>query len=107
MLIMTFICILWGKSRCEKYNNSVSFSCLQKMAPNLEHVSTFVFLDLETTDLIYNKRIPEITEISMLAVSRDALMMEKPEIPRVMPKILLQFLPVGYIDPKASQITGK
>ena len=69
---------------------------------------TFVFLDLETTDLIRRSKIPEIIEISMLAVSRGALKSsDKSELPRVIHKLSVPLRPRNKIQPRAAEITSK
>ncbi|XP_002737131.1 uncharacterized protein LOC100371579 [Saccoglossus kowalevskii] len=68
-------------------------------------INSFVFMDLETTTLIqYNKPLPKITEIALVAVSREALMTEG-DI-RIVDKLVMCVDPLDQIVPIASQMTG-
>ncbi|XP_077983028.1 three prime repair exonuclease 2-like [Glandiceps talaboti] len=67
-------------------------------------IKTFVFVDVETTDLIsHNKPMPRITEIAMVAVHRKALV--SLEDIRLKDKLLLCVDPITEINRRASEIT--
>lgn len=69
-------------------------------------LGSFVFLDLETTDLI-GLKTPKITEISLIACSRKHLLdTKRGELPRVLHKQTLCLNPQRMIHPKASESTG-
>lgn len=73
---------------------------------NLTDLASFVFLDVETTGLPGIKA-PKITEISMIACSKDHLLHTKHgELPRVMHKQSFCLNPQRIIHPKASETTG-
>ncbi|VDN18075.1 unnamed protein product [Dibothriocephalus latus] len=58
------------------------------------YFSTFVFMDIGTTGLPTHQFHPNITELSLLAISRDALEDEK-DVPRYQNKLVLCFHPRG------------
>ncbi|XP_039450796.1 three prime repair exonuclease 2 [Culex pipiens pallens] len=69
-------------------------------------LSSFVFFDLETTD-IPGLKTPKITELSLIACSKLHLLQTKHgEIPRVLHKQTFCLNPQRLIHPKASEITG-
>lgn len=71
-------------------------------------ISTYAFLDLETTGLLSDRNQPQITEISIIAVHRHEL--ENPaceNTPRVLNKLTIAFRPSKRIDPYASELTGE
>ncbi|XP_066585864.1 three-prime repair exonuclease 1-like isoform X2 [Prorops nasuta] len=70
-------------------------------------IQTFIFLDLETTGLIINSKYPLITEISLIAVGRDAFCEENvKELPRVLHKIVLPVNPNIQIPENVQKITN-
>ena len=76
------------------------------MATN--QVSTFIFLDLESTGLGGNGKQPRITELSLVAVHRDNLQDPcKGDIPRVLNKLTLCTYPMKVVEPEAAHITGQ
>lgn len=69
-------------------------------------LSSFVFFDLETTD-IPGLKTPKITEISLIACSKQHLLDSKHgDVPRVLHKQTFCLNPQRMIHPKASEITG-
>lgn len=69
-------------------------------------LGSFVFFDLETTDLIGIKT-PKITEISLIACSRKHLLdTKRGELPRVLHKQTFCLNPQRMIHPRASETTG-
>ncbi|XP_070552829.1 uncharacterized protein [Ptychodera flava] len=72
---------------------------------NRPPIKTFVFLDLETTDLIsYYRPMPRITEIAMLAVHREGLASTNET--RIIDKLVMCIDPVDDIHTRAAEITG-
>ncbi|CAB0037046.1 unnamed protein product [Trichogramma brassicae] len=72
-------------------------------------IDTFVFFDLETTDLIRGSLMPRILELSMVAVSRNSLQSDKRDrmaLPRVMQKLTLIFNPMQAINYHASMVSN-
>ncbi|XP_078033013.1 three-prime repair exonuclease 1 [Augochlora pura] len=67
---------------------------------------TCIFFDLETTGLIVGKHMPKITELSLIAVSRNAICDETSSLPRVLSKLVLPINPVREISAKVESITG-
>ncbi len=68
-------------------------------------ISTFVFLDFETTGLLIDR--PRITELSLLAVHRlDLLAGSGATFPRTVNKLTLCLNPQKQIGQVARQITG-
>ena len=73
-------------------------------------IDTFIFFDLETTDLIRGTQLPMITELSMVAVSRDSLKAKKATktaMPRILQKLTIPIRPTESINPTASSISGQ
>ncbi|XP_058464341.1 three-prime repair exonuclease 1-like [Malaya genurostris] len=69
-------------------------------------VNSFVFFDLETTDLP-GLQTPKITEISLIACSKQHILdTKRGDIPRVLHKQTLCLNPQRVIHPKASEATG-
>lgn len=66
-------------------------------------VDTFVFFDLETTGLWQNGQSPEITQLAMVACSRDEF---GSGTVNIISKLNLYFNPIIPIEMVASQITG-
>ncbi|KAL7288452.1 hypothetical protein TKK_0017534 [Trichogramma kaykai] len=72
-------------------------------------IDTFVFFDLETTDLIKGSLMPRILELSMVAVSRNSLQSDKRNrmaLPRIMQKLTLIFNPMQPINYHASMVSN-
>lgn len=70
----------------------------------MEPIRTFVFFDVETTGLASPV---QITELAMVAVSRSTLLRDNNgQLPRVMPKLVIQVKPTKGIESKAVEITG-
>ncbi|KYN06493.1 PREDICTED: uncharacterized protein LOC108782965 [Cyphomyrmex costatus] len=67
-------------------------------------VQTFVFFDLETTGLIQENVMPRITEIALVAVSKDSLCNSNFP-PRVLHKLVLPVNPQKVIPVKVQHIT--
>ncbi|XP_014784354.1 three-prime repair exonuclease 1 [Octopus bimaculoides] len=65
-------------------------------------INTFVFFDLETTGLNEIGNRPKITELAMIAVSRNELSYTRP---RVLNNLRLCFYPNKLITPAASKLT--
>ncbi|CAH0596852.1 unnamed protein product [Chrysodeixis includens] len=74
----------------------------------MDRIETYVFIDLETTGLPkHESNQTRITELSMVAVSRDHVMKATPEeLPRVLNKFTKCFNPERPINPKSAEITG-
>ncbi|XP_048515619.1 three-prime repair exonuclease 1 isoform X1 [Athalia rosae] len=73
---------------------------------NSSEIRTFIFFDLETTGLIQGSNMPRITEMSLVATSRNSLLSEDGKLPRVMHKLLIPLEPSQEIPPIVSRITG-
>ncbi|XP_046734844.1 three prime repair exonuclease 2 [Diprion similis] len=69
-------------------------------------IQTFVFFDLETTGLIHGSSMPKITEISLVATSRDSLFSRDHRLPRVLHKLLIPVQPMRLIPLIVSEKTG-
>lgn len=70
-------------------------------------IQTFVFFDLETTGLIEGSNIPKITEMSLIASSRNSFLFNKNgTLPRVLHKLTIPLQPLRLIPLIVSQITG-
>ncbi|XP_015586072.1 uncharacterized protein LOC107263408 [Cephus cinctus] len=74
--------------------------------PNYNEIKTFVFFDLETTGLIRGKIMPGITEISLIAVSREAILEKNGKLPRVSHKLIMPINPKKTIPDIVTNITG-
>ena len=73
-------------------------------------IDTFVFFDLETTDFIRGTTMPKITELSMVAASRNSLTSDrrnKLAVPRVLHKLTIPICPTKPINPQASFVSSK
>lgn len=73
------------------------------------NIDTFVFFDLETSDLIKGHRMPRITELSMVATDRNSLksdMRDKLALPRIMHKLTIPICPNTPIHQQASFASG-
>lgn len=73
-------------------------------------IDTFVFFDLETTDLIRGSKMPKITELSMVATSRHHLRSDsrnKFALPRILNKLTIPICPMEPITPQASYFSSK
>ncbi|XP_024871036.1 uncharacterized protein LOC112454073 [Temnothorax curvispinosus] len=69
-------------------------------------IQTFVFFDLETTGLIQGKVMPKITEIALVAVSRESICNgNKNFMPRVLHKMVLPVNPRKVIPPNVEHLT--
>ncbi|KAL0102055.1 hypothetical protein PUN28_018536 [Cardiocondyla obscurior] len=66
-------------------------------------IQTFVFLDLETTGLIEKSSMPKITEVALVAVSRESICKGFP--PRILHKLVVPINPNRIIPPNVEQIT--
>ncbi|CAG9792616.1 unnamed protein product [Diatraea saccharalis] len=71
-------------------------------------ISTYVFLDLETTGLpVEEHNKTKITEISMVAVKREHVLDTRPGAsPRVQNKVTLCLNPGRFIHPDCTKVTG-
>ena len=70
-----------------------------------QQIHTFVFLDLESSGLQGTR--PRITELSLVAVHRDALMEEdQGHLRRVVDKLTLCVFPMKPIPPRVTEISG-
>ncbi|XP_033326094.2 three-prime repair exonuclease 1 isoform X1 [Megalopta genalis] len=72
---------------------------------NKKMFQTCIFFDLETTGLI-TKCMPKITELSLIAVSRNAISVETGTLPRVLSKLVLPINPVKEIPKAIETLTG-
>lgn len=72
----------------------------------MSQIETFIFFDIETTGL---RPLVEITELAMIAISRDALLQAgiPGAFPRVMGKLVIHAKPSKAIESEAKAITGK
>lgn len=71
-------------------------------------IQTFVFFDLETTGLIQEKVMPRITEIALVAVSRESICNgNKISLPRVLHKLVLPVNPRKVIPPHVEHLTSE
>lgn len=70
-------------------------------------LGSFVFFDVETTGLPQGSKMPKITEMSLIACSRQHLLETKyGELPRVLHKQTFCLNPSKMIEPRAAEITG-
>lgn len=74
----------------------------------MPEIKTFLFLDLETTGLpLYEGNRTKITEISMIGVSKEAILnCDTNTTPRVLHKLTLCLNPAKMIHPDTTRITG-
>lgn len=70
-------------------------------------IKSFVFFDLETTDLIKGSKYPKITELAMVAISRDDLKVPQQKLPRILSKVVIPVCPNAEIPKIVTQITSK
>lgn len=68
-------------------------------------IKTFIFFDLETTGLI-GIIMPKITELSLIAVSKNAISKTKDNLPRVLHKLVMPIHPNLNISLQINKITG-
>lgn len=68
-------------------------------------IKTFVFFDIETTGLIKKDRMPRITELSFIAVTRDNMCLKKNKLPRVLQTLTVPINPNETIPPKVENLT--
>ncbi|XP_039305026.1 uncharacterized protein LOC105202324 [Solenopsis invicta] len=69
-------------------------------------IETFVFFDLETTNLIQANVMPRITEVALVAVSRESIFScNKNSLPRVLHKLVLPVNPQRIIPPHVEDMT--
>ena len=69
-------------------------------------IRTFIFFDLETTGLIKHNAMPKITEMSLIAVSRNNIRNGMDSLPRVLHKLILPIHPDRLIPEQIKDITG-
>ncbi|XP_054013235.1 uncharacterized protein LOC128895043 [Hylaeus anthracinus] len=69
-------------------------------------IQTFIFFDLETTGLINKNFMPKITELSLIAVSRNAMCNTINSLPRVLHKLVLPIDPGIEISKTVHKLTG-
>lgn len=72
---------------------------------NMAQIKTFIFFDIETTGL----REPiEITELAMVAISREDLLRARTNgpFPRIMQKLVIHIQPQNEIEVGAARISG-
>lgn len=72
----------------------------------MPEIKTFVFFDIEATGL---SEPIEITELAMIAVSREDLLKAKENgsFPRIMQKFVIHMKPRKEIEGQAARISGK
>lgn len=71
-------------------------------------IRTFIFFDLETTGLISGNKIPKITEIALVAVTRESIYKSsKTSLPRVLHKLVLPINPQKVIPVNVQHMTSK
>jgi len=70
-------------------------------------IQTYVFFDLETTGLIQGKIFPRITEIALVAVSRESICNSNKPLPRVLHKLVLPVNPQKVIPPTVENLTSE
>lgn len=69
-------------------------------------VNSFVFIDLETTNLIRGSIMPRITELAMVAVLREHIKIPQSKLPRVLAKLVIPINPKENIPKNVTKITG-
>ncbi|CAK9797189.1 Three prime repair exonuclease 2 [Anthophora quadrimaculata] len=69
-------------------------------------IRTFIFFDLETTGLIGKNFMPKVTEMSLIAVSRNAICDTTDILPRVLHKLILPIHPNVRISEGIETLTG-
>lgn len=71
-------------------------------------IQTFVFFDVETTGLIQGKVMPRITEIALIAVSRESICHgNRDSLPRILHKLVLPINPQKVIPPNVEHLTSE
>ena len=70
-------------------------------------INSFVFFDLETTDLIRGRNMPKVTELALVAVSRKHLQVPQKRLPRVMSKLVIPIYPNTHIPEVVTKVTRK
>lgn len=71
-------------------------------------IQTFVFLDLETTGLIQETIIPKITEIALIAVTKESICnSNKNSLPRILHKLVLPVNPQRVIPAEVEYLTSE
>ena len=78
-------------------------------SPELPKCNSFVFFDIEATGVPHmeKKGKARITEISLIAVSRDEFYKEYKGLPRVLPKLTILSNPERKISYITSRLTGE
>ncbi|XP_034191406.1 uncharacterized protein LOC117609325 isoform X1 [Osmia lignaria lignaria] len=79
---------------------------LHALDQSLKMIKTFIFFDLETTGLIERKVMPKIIELSLIAVSRNAICETMDPLPRVLHKLVLPVHPNTDISKLIHNLTG-
>lgn len=69
-------------------------------------IRTFIFCDLETTGLISKNFMPKVTEVALIAVSRNDICNTTELLPRVLHKLVLPVNPNARISEKIQTLTG-
>lgn len=69
-------------------------------------INTFIFLDLETTGFINGNLMPKVTEMSLIAVTRNAMCNSRGALPRVLQKLVLAINPNKTIPERVKNLTG-
>ena len=80
------------------------------MSENKVKCNSFVFLDIESTGIPFQEADggrTKITEISLICVSREILEKVHDELPRIQPKLTINFNPHKMISDEVRRITGK
>lgn len=79
-------------------------------ATSKKTIETFVFFDLETTGLLTSQSVPDITELTLLAVSNDSyndlIKSQAFENLRVVHKLSIPIRPRKTIHAEAAKITS-
>jgi hypothetical protein len=73
-------------------------------------IDTFIFFDLETSDLIKKNKIPKIIELAMIAVARTSIKSNETNklfLPRIMHKLTIPICPMHPIKTEASNVSSK
>ena len=83
-----------------------TYTGLSSHHQELKMIRTFIFFDLETTGLIKHNAMPKITEMSLVAVSRNNIRNDMDSLPRVLHKLILPIHPDRIISEQIKDITG-
>lgn len=71
-------------------------------------IQTFVFFDLETTGIFEGTVAPKITEIALIAVSRESICNNRHNsLPRILHKLVLPVNPRKLIPSRIQYMTSK